>query len=290
MNTVSTHIARFARSGSGAVTLASRNGEPLPLSLIRERAPSVFAEGKHDSRSERYSYIPTSEVLAGLMKEGFQPFAVMQGGSRDEQKRGFTKHLIRMRHASSTLQVGGTHNEVILLNSHDGTSSYRLMGGVFRLVCGNGLVVAEGDLADVRIPHTGDVTSRVIDGCIEVLERLPEVSDTIGRWNGLQLSDGEREAFAAAAAELRWTDGEPPVETNRLLTLQRRDDAPPSLWNTLNTVQENTIRGGLRYIQRNQAGQVVARRETRPVQSVDGNTALNRALWTLARKMEELKA
>jgi len=45
-----------------------------PYRQMRQTAPSIFASGKHASRSERYSYIPTIEVLRGLRTEGFEPF------------------------------------------------------------------------------------------------------------------------------------------------------------------------------------------------------------------------
>jgi len=41
-------------------------------------APSIFADAPHESRSERYSYIPTASVLQGLRGEGFEPFMVCQ--------------------------------------------------------------------------------------------------------------------------------------------------------------------------------------------------------------------
>ena len=89
------HLAtRFARN-----TRVLRGDAPLSEDQMRAAAPSVFAEGKHASRSERYTYIPTIEVLRGLRKEGFEPYMVAQGASRIEGKAEFTKHMIRMRHA-----------------------------------------------------------------------------------------------------------------------------------------------------------------------------------------------
>ena len=81
----------------------------------RTAAPSVFAEGKHANRSERYTYIPTIEVLRGLCKEGFEPYMVAQGASRVEGKEAFTKHMIRMRHAGQT-NGKAEANEIILIN------------------------------------------------------------------------------------------------------------------------------------------------------------------------------
>ncbi len=285
-----TTIRRFAQSrtrSNGAVNYTARAA--LSLEDVRSIAPSVFAEQKHESRSERYTYIPTSEILGRLMAEGFRPFAIMQGGSRDEEKRGFTKHLLRLRHDSQTLQVGGTHNEIVLLNSHDGTSSYRLMAGVFRLVCGNGMVVAQSMIEDIRVPHKGDIAGQVIDGCCTLLGKLPEVSESVREMSNLRLTQGEQRAFAAAALVARYGDDTPPVTPEKVLTIRRQDDAAPTIWNTLNTTQESMIRGGLDYVQRNPQGRAVARRRTREVGGIDQNTTINRALWALAEEMKKLK-
>lgn len=285
-------ITQFARTRSnGAVNYTSRNGS-IPFDQLRQIAPSVFAEQAHGSRSSAYKYIPTSEILTGLAREGFRPYSVMQGGSREEEKRGFTKHLLRLRHDSQPLQVGGTHNEIVLLNSHDGTSSYRLMAGVFRLICGNGMVVAQNLIDDIRIPHKGNIEGQVIEGCMSILDRLPEVSESVNEMAALQLTEGERQAFARAALVAKYDDADKPAPVNadQVLTLRRHEDAAPTLWNTLNAVQENLIRGGLRYNQRNENGRLVARRRTREVGGIDQNTNINRALWALAEEMKKLKA
>jgi hypothetical protein len=94
MYSTPTLATRFARN-----TRVMRGDQPLSEDQMRAAAPSIFAEGKHASRSERYTYIPTIDVLRGLRKEGFEPFMVAQGASRVEGKAEFTKHMIRMRHA-----------------------------------------------------------------------------------------------------------------------------------------------------------------------------------------------
>lgn len=74
--------SRFA-SGSSVL----RSHFPLTDDAIRAVAPSIFAEAAHDSRSERYSYIPTSAVLDELRGEGFQPFFVCQTRVRHDDRR-----------------------------------------------------------------------------------------------------------------------------------------------------------------------------------------------------------
>ena len=93
MHSSPTLATRFARNVN-----VLRSATPLAEEQMRRAAPSIFAAGKHASRSERYTYIPTIEVLRGLKTEGFEPFMVAQGRSRIEGKAEYTKHLIRMRH------------------------------------------------------------------------------------------------------------------------------------------------------------------------------------------------
>jgi hypothetical protein len=101
---------RFARN-----TKVIRSETPLAEDQMRRTAPSIFAQGKHASRSERYAYIPIIDVLRGLRKEGFEPFMVAQGQSRIEGKAEYTKHMIRLRHADQAAAKTEA-NEIILIN------------------------------------------------------------------------------------------------------------------------------------------------------------------------------
>jgi hypothetical protein len=58
----------------------------LTNDMIRARAPSAFAETPHDSRSERYAFIPTSQVIDAMRNEGFLPVFAAQSRSRIEGK------------------------------------------------------------------------------------------------------------------------------------------------------------------------------------------------------------
>ncbi len=123
--------------------------------------PSVFSEEKHESRSERYTYIPTITLLDNLRKEGFQPFFACQTRTRDIGKREHTKHMLRLRREGEI--AGEEVPEIILLNSHDGSSSYQMIPGMFRFVCMNGMVCGK-TFGEIRVPHKGDVVGQVIDG------------------------------------------------------------------------------------------------------------------------------
>ena len=256
---------------------------PLTDAEIRHAAPSIFASNAHGSRSERYTLIPTIDVLTQLRKEGFQPFMVVQAGVRREDRLDFTKHMIRLRHQS---QINGAEaNEIILVNSHDGSSSYQMLGGVYRFACHNGLVC--GDTAqDLRVQHRGDVVGQVIEGAYSILQDFDRVDACKGDMKALALEPGEQKAFARAALALRYEEGKTaPVTEDQVLSPHRHEDGAGNLWTTLNVLQENLVRGGLQG--RNAKGN---RTKTRPIQGIDQNVQLNRGLWVLAEEMRKLKA
>lgn len=260
-----------------------RSASPLSDAQIMAVAPSIFAEEKHGSRSERYTYIPTGNVLQALRKEGFQPFFVCQTRSRDAGKREHNKHLVRLRHASQI--AGAEANEIILLNSHDGTSSYQMLAGMFRFVCMNGMVCGD-TLNDIRVRHSGDIVDNVIEGAFRVLDDFDLVNDQKDGMKALTLNSGEQDAFARAAISLKYdtVTAAAPITESQVLRARRHEDHASDLWTTFNRAQENLVQGGL------QARTATGKRTTtRPVGSIDGNIKLNRALWVLAEEMRKLK-
>ncbi len=74
-----------------------RRDRPLTHEELRHYVPGIFGEDKHTSRSRNYTYIPTITVLESLQQEGFQPFFACQTRVRDPGRRGYTKHMLRLR-------------------------------------------------------------------------------------------------------------------------------------------------------------------------------------------------
>lgn len=262
--------------------------QPLTLERIHQLAPSVFAEKPYGEMSEKYRFFPTSEIVSALMDNGFVPTRAFESNTRKEDKRGFVKHVVRFRHADmmKAAVVGAEVPEIVLLNSHDGTSSYKLMCGIFRLVCSNGMVVKSGSIDEVSVRHSGrdDLVGQVIEGSYRVIEEAPKAIQQVESWKQIELKPEAQIAFAESAIELRGTSLD--VQPSELLRLRRYEDKKDDLWTVMNRVQENLIRGG--YIGRNtETGQ---RQRVRGVKSVDGDTKLNRALWVLTERMAEIAA
>ena len=267
------------------------SAEPMTRDELYRAAPAVFAPAPNKSRSEKYQYLPTIKIVEGMEREGFSIYGATQTVTRDPSRQGHSKHLLRFRKAGD-FEARGAAPEVILINSHDGSSAYQIMSGMFRFACANGLICGD-TYKSVHVPHIGhDAISNIIDGSFTVVKSHDKALGQVERWQDIQLAEPEAEAFAAAAIAVRFepTDDKPaPITPAQMLRQRRRSDNGSDLWTTYNRIQENAIRGGLRGFTRNSEGRV-QRRSTRAVKGIDQSTALNRALWALTEQMEALKA
>lgn len=276
----------------------SRNGSFKNLRAMTDEeimrvAPSVFATECHESRSDRYSYIPTSAILDGLRDNGFEVVSAAQGRSRIPGKEDYTKHLLRLRRVGELVvepRLGGLLPEICISNSHDGTASYKVMAGLMRVACLNGLIVADRELASISVPHKGDVTSRVIEGSFTVIDESMAAIETAGTWSGITLGREEQLVLAEAVHGLRFGDADgvvtTPILPRQLLETHRREDMGDDLWRVNNRIQEATLRGGLTARATTGARRSVT---SRPVESIDKSTSLNRAIWQLSAEMARLK-
>jgi Domain of unknown function (DUF932) len=268
---------------------------PLSNEELREIVPSAFATEPWQGQSSRYAFVPTSRVIEGMREAGFLPYSAIQSSTRVPGKADFTKHLIRFRPENITLaNLGDTAVETILTNSHDGTSQYEVGLGAFRLACLNGLLVAE-TLAEIfKVRHTGNIIHDVIEATQNIIERAPVVAEAIQRWKTIDLKPTEARVLAEEAHSLRF-DANSPVTPDNLLKERRSADSGTDLWTVFNRIQENTVSGGVRtYIPTHyneETGRMVSGRRvrTREIKGIAENSKLNRALWSLAEKMAELK-
>lgn len=271
-----------------------RNNSGVTEEALRKYVPSVFATEAHESRSDRYEFIPTWDVLKAMQEKGFVIVSAQQARTRDVSKREFTKHLLRLRprdDVSKRAVVGDSVFELLLKNSHDGSSLYELMGGMFRFVCANGMVVGDHLIQPVKVMHTGDVADQVIEASYSIIDEAPKVIEHVKEWRGLLLSPEEQRLFAGEAAKLRFNAEEGkelPVTADQLLHPKRSSDNGNDLWSVFNRVQENCIKGGMQGTTRNARGNRVTR-AVRQVKGIDQDVRLNKALWSLAEGMQNLK-
>ena len=281
-NTIYSNSARFDTA------------QPLTDEQLFKVAPSIFAEEAHESRSERFRAIPTIDVLNGLRKEGFFPVAARQGGSRDEGKRAFTKHMIRLRRFDNVeaYKTGDNICEIILKNANDGTSAYDLMAGMFRIRCLNSLVAQTSTIDSVKVRHSGNALDNVIEGTYRVLGEAQHLLAAPQDWGQINVNPEAAGLLADLAHEIRFPRDEfgnatTPIKAEQLLRPKRQDDTATDLWTRFNVIQENAIRGGLMarnpvtYDERGRAqrGRMTT---TREIKGIDQDVKVNKALWRIA--------
>ena len=266
--------------------------QTLSIDQLRVKAPSIFTADSSERTSHKYQHISTLKVVEGLMGEGFMPVWATQCRTRIQAKRAYTKHMMRFRHVDAQANHNGLYPELVLINSHDGLSSYRLMAGVYRMVCSNGLI-AGNTYNETRVRHQGDIVDKVIEGTYEVMKESALLIDSAQTMTDIVLNSDEKRIFAEAAHQLKFDGGEnnqsQAIEPLKILRPRRyQENDKHDLFTTFNIAQENLIKGGLSGWGRD-ANNRVRRVTTREVKSIDQSTALNRALWTLAEKIAELK-
>lgn len=246
-------------------------------------APSVFTEGRHERTSEGYAHISTFNVLQGLFDLGFGVTSAKETKVRIPEKKGYGKHMLRLRRHNEEM-VDGQYPEIVLINSHDGSTSYQMNTGVYRLVCSNGLV-AWNELFSHKVRHEGDVVTRIAEAGGKIIEVFPQVMEKAVEWSNIQLDPPMRQAFAESAKMLRWQESEEvEVDTRQLLMPRRSVDHKNDLWTTYNVIQENLVKGGA-YVRNPITGD---RRKSKAVNAPGENTRLNQALWQLTERMATL--
>ena len=273
---MNTQIQNSHSVAEAAVRYAHLSDRSLALEDLRRSAPAVFAEQASARTGRTYTFIPTGRVVAGLMDAGFVPVSARQTRSRGGVEHA--RHIVRLRRRFETVQLRDAVPEIVLLNSHDGTSAYQLRAGLFRLVCLNGLLVSMGTLATIRVPHRGDVVDDVVTGALTLSERFGEVGRYVEAMERRVLDDEERHAFARAALALRFDAGvRAGLSSADALQPRRAEDGGSDLWRTYNVLQENVLRGGL--VRRLPNGRIS---RTRKITAIREDVRLNAGLWELA--------
>jgi hypothetical protein len=254
---------------------------------LQAHAPSIFASRPIAGVSENYAFIPTIQAVEGLKEAGWVPVWVSEQKVRLERRLGFQKHMIRFQRRDQVGKETEFCPEVCLVNSHDRSSAYQIHAGIFRFICGNGMIVADSTFERVSIRHSRFDPDQIIEASCRVLESVPQLAESVATFKARQLSPVESRAFAESALILRYDALKTsPVSPQKLLEPRRNEDQGTSLWHTFNRVQENVMQGGLKdYSRRKQDGKRFPK--TRGVSGLDQNISLNKALWHLAEALNE---
>jgi len=259
----------------------------LNLDQIAQIAPSVVNQNHSPNLSGIYKHIPSTEVIDILGKNGWGVTKVLQTNTRkgNEGNIAYKKHMLRFRNVNDTIskEIGDTFPEIVMTNSHDGTSSFKFHVGLFRLVCSNGLVIADQTFSNLKINHKGFEKSKIIDIIKETTIRVPDVVGKVQKMMGKEMSMTQQYDFAMDASINNW-GVDKMIDVNQLLKVRRDEDRGNDLWSVFNRVQENILKGGIVSVTPKGEGKF-RRSRSRQINSIDKNIQVNKMLWNLSESL-----
>lgn len=216
--------------------------------------------------SSKYGFISTKQFIDDMSTLGWSI-----SSTTTRSKTGLGKHAMRFKHPNYRLPAGD-FIEIVVLNSHDGSTSFTLQFGIFRLVCSNGLVVGNTLIEPVRIRHVGYTAEKVANAVEVLLSQLGKVHSAVAKLQETTLSDEQYENFKLVATQAR---GINPLTSDieQFNTARRDADKGHTAWAVLNRVQESLV-NGFRYVdERNEI------RKARAINGVKSRLDLNTQLF-----------
>jgi len=263
---------------------------------VLRSCPPVDSWSSSDDLTDRYHFISTRKVSNFLNNNGWTPRQAFYVQGRDSSTDPLhKKHCVRftnLQYAPNKEDgLGGLAPEIIVTNSHDGSSSLRLHAGLFRLVCSNGLTITEETYGDVRIRHDnghlralGDIYLRSV--LRQFASGVPSGMATAKGWNEMDMDYASRLTYYKDAGRLRNMD----MYDYRYRTFdraQRSSDEGQDLWTVYNRTQEYLTKGGIiNYYDFNPGSKIIGR-EMSPLTSAERIESVNRDLWDLTLQAAE---
>jgi hypothetical protein len=260
--------------------LKINNDNFLNESQIREQASSIFTTKGAPGTSEKYSHIPTNQIIQDMEKLGWGVVDAKQVRARKGE--GYQKHLVVFR--NNNLVIEGTdgdsaYPQVLLTNSHDGKNAFTFTAGLFRMVCENGLVICSKEFENLKIRHYGYNFEELTNVINSMVEKLPLTVESMNRFKGKQLVKEQIEEFAKKAAVIRFGVEQLQnitIDYDKLIEPTRPEDQGNDLWSVFNIVQEKLVHGMFEYTSGNKL------RKARKIKNFKQDLDLNAKLYELA--------
>ena len=235
---------------------------------------------KHLGISDKYVHVPTEQVIEDVIKLGWSPINAYRVNSR-KKRNGVGRHMIKFVNYDFMEDGKTEYPELLLTNSHDGTTAFKLDVGIFRLVCSNGMVIKSQDFGSMKVRHYG-YDFETIKGAVNTLvEQIPDYLKQVEDMKEQELEREQMLEFAREAALLRFKTAniqtiDKLVDVEDLLESTRKEDEGNGLWEVFNRLQEKVVNGKFNYALGKKE------RKARPVKGFKPQVKLNQDLWELA--------
>jgi len=249
---------------------------------MKSMAPSIFAEKPSNEVSKHYTHIPTTKVIDDMELLGWKPIEAKEVKARKKSTKGYQKHLIVFRNDDVVIngEDGDTvFPQILLTNSHDGKNAFQFQAGLYRLICSNGLVIADTQFEAVKMRHMGYTFEDLQVKIKEMVEKLPLTVESMNKMKAKEMAEEEIIQFAKDAINTRFTEKEInriQIDLKELVNPVRKEDAGNDLWSVFNVVQEKIVTGDFDY----RAGGKV--RKAREIKNFKQDMKINKELFDLA--------
>ena len=245
-------------------------------------APSIFAEKPSSEVSKHYTHIPTTKVIDDMELLGWKPIQATEVKARKNSTKGFQKHLITFRNDDVVIngEDGDTvFPQILMTNSHDGKNAFQFQAGLFRLICSNGLVIADTQFEAVKMRHMGYTFEDLQEMIKEMVEKLPLTVESMNKMKAQEMEQEQILQFAKDAINTRFSEKEMKrikIDFDELVKPVRKEDAGNDLWSVFNVVQEKIIDGDFEY----RAGGKM--RKARQIKNFKQDMKINKELFNVA--------
>jgi hypothetical protein len=257
----------------------------LTKDQVKALAPVAFAtEPTSNKVSDKYLHVNTETIIDDLAKLGWFPVTASQRKARKSDRTTiFSKHMVSFQNPD--LMIKGKNGDdafprIILTNSHDGFNSFQFRVGIYRLVCSNGLVVADEEFSAFRIRHKGYTFEELRGVVSQAVADLPNKVEVLNKMQMRELTPVEQRQLAIDAMQLRTNriDAVWDEETIQdVLTPTREEDKGNDLWKVFNVIQEKITQG--EYSAALNGAKV---RKVRKIKSFEKDLEVNQKLFKLA--------
>ena len=230
--------------------------------------------------TDRYVHVPTEKVIEDIIELGWTPINAYRVASRGK-RTGTGRHMVKFINYDFMEEGKTEYPELLLTNSHDGTTAFKLDVGIFRLVCSNGMVVKSQDFGSMKVRHYGYDFETIKGAVNSLVEQIPDYLKQVEDMKEQELEREQMLEFARQAALLRFKTAnietiDKVVDVEDLLESTRKEDNGNGLWEVFNRLQEKVVNGKFNYALGKKE------RKARPVKGFKSQVKLNQDLWELA--------
>ena len=218
---------------------------------INKDGNPIYANAKGTNTSDGFKFQDSQIIIDALQASGFYLDSSSIGNPRKDENRGFQKHLMIFRSGWNETKIDdGNELTILVQNAHNGTSSVRFSIGIYRAVCANGLIVGD-TLHEYRVNHRGkDFQRNLIEAIANVRHKFTDIKAVVHKMQGTELSYEDRRNLAFEAVKVRLgkqAEFLEKVDVLKLLSSRRLEDQPKDLYTVFNRIQENIMRGKVKY-------------------------------------------